>query len=67
MSGISIALHFCLYIDVLRAHASWRLETGNAPSGAKMPDFSTVIFPETLAAVAPDRVKLPAPATASAK
>lgn len=48
-------------MDVLKAHASWRLETGNAPAGATMPDFSKVIFPGPLKAVAPDRVKLAAP------
>lgn len=44
-------------MDVLKAHAGWRLETGNAPMGAKMPDFSTVIFPDVLAEIDPARVK----------
>lgn len=45
-------------LDVLQAHAAWRLESGNAPSGATMPDFSKVIFADPLRKVAPDRVKL---------
>jgi NitT/TauT family transport system substrate-binding protein len=44
--------------DVLKAHAGWRLETGNAPSGATMPDFTKLIFPAPLRAVAPERVSL---------
>jgi len=47
-------------ISVLRAHAQWRLDTKNAPPGATMPDFMTVVNPEPLRAVAPDRVRLPA-------
>ncbi len=43
-------------MDILKAHATWRLETGNAPSGATMPDFSKIIFGEPLKAAAPDRV-----------
>lgn len=45
---------------VLQTHAQWRLDTKNAPSGAVMPDFRTVVFPEPLRAVASDRVRLPA-------
>jgi len=45
-------------LDVLKTHAAWRLSTGNAPAGATMPDFSTVIFADPLKAVAPDRVSL---------
>lgn len=45
-------------IDVLKAHAAWRLESGNAPAGATMPDFSKIIFSNPLKQVAPDRVKL---------
>lgn len=45
-------------LDVLQAHAAWRLESGNAPSGATMPDFSKVIFADPLRKLAPDRVKL---------
>lgn len=45
-------------MSVLRAHATWRLESGNAPTGATMPDFSKVIFAAPLKQVAPDRVKI---------
>jgi len=45
-------------LDVLKTHAAWRLSTGNAPSGAAMPDFSAFIFPGPLKSVAPDRVTL---------
>lgn len=46
-------------VDVLTAHAQWRLDSGNHPDGAVMPDFSTVIFPEPLRAIDPARVKEP--------
>ncbi len=46
-------------MDVLTAHAAWRLSSGNHPDGATMPDFTTVIFPEPLRRVAPDRVRAP--------
>jgi aliphatic sulfonates family ABC transporter substrate-binding protein len=46
-------------LDVLTAHAAWRLDSGNHPPGATMPDFSTVIVPGPLKAVAPDRVTIP--------
>lgn len=46
-------------LDVLTAHATWRLESGNHPPGAKMPDFSQVIVKGPLQAIAPDRVTLP--------
>ena len=45
---------------VLRSHAQWRLDTKNTPPGASMPDFTTVVFPEPLRTVAPERVRLPA-------
>jgi len=45
-------------LSVLKAHAAWRLESGNAPSGATMPDFSKIIFADPLKQVAPDRVQL---------
>jgi NitT/TauT family transport system substrate-binding protein len=48
-------------LDVLTAHAQWRLETGNAPTGATMPDFSQVIFAGPLKAIAPERVRIPSP------
>ena len=46
-------------IDVLTAHAAWRLDSGNHPPGAVMPDFMTVIDPGPLREIAPDRVMLP--------
>ncbi|MFL2781888.1 MAG: NrtA/SsuA/CpmA family ABC transporter substrate-binding protein [Rhodospirillales bacterium] len=46
-------------IDVLSAHAAWRLASGNHPPKATMPDFTKVIFPGPLKSVAPDRVTLP--------
>lgn len=45
-------------LDVLTAHAKWRLDSGNHPPGAEMPDFSTVVFPEPLRKIAPDRVTI---------
>jgi NitT/TauT family transport system substrate-binding protein len=45
-------------VDILDAHARWRLDSGNHPPGAVMPDWRTVIFAEPLRAVAPDRVKV---------
>lgn len=35
-------------LSALKTHAQWRLDTGNHPPGATMPDFSKVVFPETL-------------------
>jgi NitT/TauT family transport system substrate-binding protein len=46
-------------MDVLKAHSTWRLATGNAPPNATMPDFTTVVFAAPLKDVAPDRVHLP--------
>jgi len=46
-------------VDVLTAHAQWRLDSGNHPDGATMPDFSEVIFPEPLRSIDPARVKEP--------
>ncbi|ESR24876.1 ABC transporter substrate-binding protein [Lutibaculum baratangense] len=46
-------------MDVLQAHAQWRLDSGNHPPDATMPDFSTVVVPGPLRDVAPDRVQLP--------
>lgn len=43
---------------VLRTHAQWRLDTKNAPSGATMPDWRSVVFPEPLRSIAPDRVRI---------
>jgi len=46
-------------MDILKAHSTWRLATGNAPPNATMPDFTTVVFAAPLKDVAPDRVHLP--------
>lgn len=46
-------------MSVLRAHAQWRLDSGNAPAGATMPDFTRIIFAGPLKAVAPERLKVP--------
>lgn len=46
-------------MDVLTAHAQWRLDSGNHPPNAEMPDFMKVVFPEPLRAIAPERVKAP--------
>jgi len=43
-------------LNVLNAHASWRLASGNHPPGAVMPDWRTVIFSGPLKAIAPDKV-----------
>jgi ABC-type nitrate/sulfonate/bicarbonate transport system substrate-binding protein len=45
-------------MDILKAHSTWRLATGNAPPNATMPDFASVIFTAPLKDVAPDRVRL---------
>jgi ABC-type nitrate/sulfonate/bicarbonate transport system substrate-binding protein len=44
-------------VDVLKAHAAWRLESGNHPPGvSSMPDFSKVIDPGPLKKVDASRV-----------
>jgi NitT/TauT family transport system substrate-binding protein len=43
-------------LDILNAHASWRLASGNHPPRAVMPDWRTVIFSAPLKEVAPDKV-----------
>jgi len=45
--------------DVLAAHAKWRLDSGNAPTGATLPDFRSIVFAAPLRAVAPERVTVP--------
>jgi NitT/TauT family transport system substrate-binding protein len=45
-------------LDILNTHATWRLDSGNHPPNAVMPDFTTIIYPEPLKNVAPDRVKI---------
>lgn len=44
-------------LNVLSQHAAWRLSSGNAPTGATMPDFRKVIVAEPLKSIAPARVK----------
>ncbi|MBI5128433.1 MAG: NrtA/SsuA/CpmA family ABC transporter substrate-binding protein [Rhodopseudomonas palustris] len=43
-------------LDVLKTHAAWRLESGNHPPGATMPDFTKVFAPEILKKLDPSRV-----------
>lgn len=43
-------------IDVLKAHAAWRLASGNHPPEASMPDFLKVIDPAPLRKLDPSRV-----------
>lgn len=45
-------------LDVLTAHAQWRLDSGNHPPGAEMPDFADVIFSGPLKAIDPARVTI---------
>lgn len=44
-------------LNVLTQHAAWRLASGNAPTGATMPDFRKVVVAEPLRSIAPARVK----------
>lgn len=46
-------------LDVLNAHAAWRLESGNHPPGATMPDWRKFIFSAPLKSLAPERVTIP--------
>jgi NitT/TauT family transport system substrate-binding protein len=46
-------------VDTLKAHAAWRLESGNVPQGiTALPDFTQVVADAPLRAAAPERVKL---------
>jgi NitT/TauT family transport system substrate-binding protein len=45
-------------IEILKTHSAWRLESGNHPPGAAMPDFSKVIAAAPLTKVDPARVAL---------
>jgi NitT/TauT family transport system substrate-binding protein len=45
-------------LDVLNAHAGWRLASGNHPPGATLPAWSKIVFPEPLKSVAPERVTI---------
>lgn len=43
-------------LDTLKTHATWRLETGNHPPGAVMPDFLKVLVPGPLKSIDATRV-----------
>lgn len=43
-------------MNILEAHAAWRLQSGNHPPNAKMPDFTKVVVSEPLKAIDPSRV-----------
>lgn len=43
-------------VDVLTAHAQWRIESGNHAGPAEMPELKDFVFPGILKAVAPQRV-----------
>lgn len=43
-------------IDILKAHAAWRLASGNHPPGATMPEFLKVLEPGPLKKLDPTRV-----------
>jgi len=46
-------------LATLTAHASWRLESGNAPQGATaLPDLASIVFADPLRSIASDRVKV---------
>ncbi len=45
-------------LEILKAHAAWRLESGNHPPGAEMPDFMTVIESGPLKAIDASRVTI---------
>jgi len=46
-------------MDILKAHATWRLESGNHPPNATMPDFTKVVEPGPLRKIDPSRVTAP--------
>lgn len=43
-------------LEILKKHSEWRLESGNHPPNATMPDFSKVIFAGPLKKIDPSRV-----------
>lgn len=45
-------------LSTLKNHAQWRIESGNAPANATLPDFTKVIQSAPLKQIAPDRVRL---------
>lgn len=46
-------------LTTFKNHTQWRIESGNAPAGATLPDWQKIVLSEPLKQVAPDRVKLP--------
>ena len=47
-------------VETLKIHAAWRLESGNHPPNATMPDFAKVLALEPLRSLDPGRVSLSA-------
>ena len=47
-------------LAILKLHAAWRLESGNHPPGATMPDFAKVLALEPLRAIDASRVTVSA-------
>ena len=47
-------------LGILKLHAAWRLQSGNHPPGATMPDFTKVLAPGPLRSVDASRVTLSA-------
>jgi len=45
-------------MKILELHAQWRIDSGNRPDGAGMPNFSKFVSTAPLAAVAPERIRL---------
>jgi NitT/TauT family transport system substrate-binding protein len=45
-------------ITEAESQAQWAIDVGNAPAGAAMPDYRSLIFPDPLREVAPDVVTL---------
>jgi ABC-type nitrate/sulfonate/bicarbonate transport system substrate-binding protein len=45
-------------VEILKAHAQWRLDTGNHPPNAQMPDFSKIIEAGPLKNIDPSRVTM---------
>jgi hypothetical protein len=43
-------------LGILKLHAQWRLDSGNHPPGAAMPDFAKVLALEPLRSIDPGRV-----------
>lgn len=44
-------------MNILRAHAAWRLKSGNHPPNATMPDFTKVVVSGPLKKIDPSRVR----------